>query len=870
MQTTSMEDSRVAVVVVHGVADQQSGDSVRSVSNLLLNLDEDGAPLYRQFRRVPFRIQSRPVRLADPASDCRGNAFARFVRGAIYRGAPDGAEPAHRAFLRAQLECYQGETPDHPYESIRLEALRKDSPARQVHLYEMYWADLSRLGRGVLRVFGELYQILLHVPSVGVQTLRAALLEHPHDRKWRAFTDAQNFAAWLLNVPIALVNLLLLAIALTVAIGGSLAKLPAGGQAGVLWIALTAAVAWQVCTRLYRRRVQASLGLLGAIVFLVGFAGAVLAHLYGERIPPGIVSSVSVSGLAAACLVGVSLVVKSYEKRRPSALRWWWVLLAAALGLLVSSGIMRPPLAPQPAAEVAARHIAWLWLLRSVEVGFIITEFLWAIFYAAAAVAHVLGSIAVAKADNKGRRARWTARLTLSTSAVAFTFVTLAVWAGITSAFTPLIPDPLAPHSPMQVESWQFGHAVPATRLGTDLVVEASLLVPLKGVFAIFALVIAIVGLIPVVLAEASPGRSAKGGAAESARMGHWLTLSNNSAFWAGWSLYATVAIVIPLVLVSSALARWLLPDYQPVLQVNSVLQKFASDLMAWLGGAVAGSAIGLFALARNLNALSGFLAPIDIVLDVDNYMREHPRNSNPTARIFGRYVSLLRSICLWRDPESNQPYDALIIVAHSQGTVITADLLRFLRAEWREASQSAEYDPELLPVLSGRMPVYLLTMGSPLRNLYGRRFPHLYGWAFHDVSTPMSRHASPDLVPDRNPDPRELGVRLWVNAFRSGDYIGRFLWRSDACDYAWLPPQADPPDTKRPWDVSRDRTVNVSTDAGSRRREICIGAGAHTHYWDETAPEIAFELDRLIDHASRKRGSSARDSARDESPALS
>jgi hypothetical protein len=160
--------------------------------------------------------------------------------------------------------------------------------------------------------------------------------------------------------------------------------------------------------------------------------------------------------------------------------------------------------------------------------------------------------------------------------------------------------------------------------------------------------------------------------------------------------------------------------------------------------------------------------------------------------------------------------------------------------------------------------------MGSPLRNLYGRRFPHLYSWAWHDVTAAMTRYASPDLVPDRNPDPDELGVRLWVNAFRSGDYIGRYLWRSDACDYAWLPPAADPPDTKQPWDISRERTINVSTDAGTRRRELCIGAGAHTHYWDETAPEIAFELEKLIDHAVRSRGAgSARDGAPDQTHAI-
>ena len=46
----------------------------------------------------------------------------------------------------------------------------------------------------------------------------------------------------------------------------------------------------------------------------------------------------------------------------------------------------------------------------------------------------------------------------------------------------------------------------------------------------------------------------------------------------------------------------------------------------------------------------------------------------------------------------------ALVIVAHSQGTVISADLLRFLQAF---------HDPKL-EELGTSLPVHLFTMGSP------------------------------------------------------------------------------------------------------------------------------------------------------------
>jgi pimeloyl-ACP methyl ester carboxylesterase len=61
--------------------------------------------------------------------------------------------------------------------------------------------------------------------------------------------------------------------------------------------------------------------------------------------------------------------------------------------------------------------------------------------------------------------------------------------------------------------------------------------------------------------------------------------------------------------------------------------------------------------------------------------------------------------------------YARIVIVAHSQGTVISADLLRYLHAQGR------------LRGIVGALPVALVTVGSPLRDLYAERFPLLYRW---------------------------------------------------------------------------------------------------------------------------------------------
>ena len=171
------------------------------------------------------------------------------------------------------------------------------------------------------------------------------------------------------------------------------------------------------------------------------------------------------------------------------------------------------------------------------------------------------------------------------------------------------------------------------------------------------------------------------------------------------------------------------------------------------------------------------------------------------------------------------------------EGTVITADLFRFLL--WESRGSLPAYDATLARL--DEIPVTLFTMGCPLRDLYALRFPRLYAWARHEDTAAMREWSANDLSVDRRssePNPAELGVVRWINAYRSGDYIGRYLWRTSPCGYLWASDLG-----AVPFDAP---AASVSSD-GRQRAEFCIGAGAHTHYWDRTAPTIALELDRLI-----------------------
>jgi hypothetical protein len=326
-----------------------------------------------------------------------------------------------------------------------------------------------------------------------------------------------------------------------------------------------------------------------------------------------------------------------------------------------------------------------------------------------------------------------------------------------------------------------FIHASTLAELADALLQNpATVALPLVLVAGGVATLPAIWGMAPVLWTELrGPTPREARDTAYTARLGNWLTHAFAGLKVAGVIMYFAMTFALP---VGALVALLQTLGYLPPNLWGAALPHIQT-----LGAATGAVFAWLFAIRGRLKKLAlGFRPGLDILLAVDNWMRELPADTNPRARICGRYASVLRAI-------GAADYDALVIVAHSQGTVITADLLRFLRAD-----ASPNDDPQLARIAA--MPIYLFTMGCPLRDLYAARFPRLYHWA-------------------HRPEPAALGVRQWTNAYRSGDYIGRSLWPDD-----------DTPD--------RSRT------------DVCIGAGAHTHYWDSTAPMIAEMLDQAIARA--------------------
>jgi hypothetical protein len=805
-----------------------------------------------------------------------------------------------------------------------------------VHVYEMYWSDLSQLGNAFTRIFGELYQLLFHLGNVSVNNVLAATI-HFHGRektekKWRIFSQAQGFVAALLAWPIPILNLYMAALVPVILLLSFMrSRLSAQGEfAALVALAAVLCVAGSGFALSKRRSLPPFLFPVPLALF------GVLGIFVGLRTPPwnrdGTEELFALVTLALA-LGGVWLLVLAYDKRRPgskTAARWTGLVLIAALVLAFVMGQFRFAMTGDYPAIAICLNIG--------EIAFGFLAMAWALFYAAYIWAHVAGWLAVKSVRSgsskrpesshreqtlehtKARRVRWTAQLILALSSIIFFSLSLPIWTGVAKVVIEAlpgqenVPDPyhcraqdasciranpqpsirgkIPPSgepcrgpscTPITYEPvsaslyrfvWRHGlkrlasgdagdlehdalnyfKAPPFVSSWSDqmLLVGGIGFLPLFLAALLLALLITLWAMFPSVWAELRPPDSGPPGESEAERrraadelarksisLGVWLDrgfrfmrLAGEALYWAMW-----LPTLLVLVLNFTLITR--------IYNNGDLLGK----LIAIVGTVVAGAAVGVLGFAGRLKSVAGGFSPVlRVMLDVDNWLREHPRESNPTARICGRYVSLLRYISEWRDSDPAQsPYDAMVIVAHSQGTVITADFLRFLQVEKNLAGSMGKYDPEL-QLFDDKFPVYFFTMGCPLHQLYGLRFPYLYGWARNEVPDGDRKpRPIPDIGPDDAPRPDRLGVTRWINAYRSGDYVGRSLWRGGVSGYEWNPIETR---YDHEWDPPAGKPTNASADREGRRIEFCIGPGAHTHYWDHTAELVAEVLDRLINNA--------------------
>jgi hypothetical protein len=750
----------VAIIAIHGVGDQAPCETARDLMQHLLRTNPDDADdpqIHASFEEHSIVLPVLPIRseldISAPESDkslrkpVLLNSSSEFLRAG---GDKPHAETVDTDFTRSLVNEYDAAADPPGYHTIMLEGTRKraNGSDQPIHIYEMYWGDLSRLGGGLLAVLGELYQLLLHAGSVARITA---------DMQWAAarknkvvapllpllavFRWTVGATIWLSTVPLVAVNFVLVAVALTL-------------------VPLT-------------------------VEFIVKSG------------------HINAAGLVMACvaLIGLFFALKTYDARRPGVLKWGVVVTGIAIAVAIwriTSG------ASYQAVVLGVSEVVFhlLWPIAILILKLIVFLLLLAVV----CVALQKQAAARAKTIPQGVITAITAVIVpLSLSCV----ITVLLWAG-SATFLKNALDAKAVYEsvvpvwvydlPSELRPSRWPPAIPIEKTQKDEVDNSQIAFVshllqhggseafnwmITGVaLALFCLVL---GSLLSIKDELIPPEGSK------ARDVDRVDLSGT---WMNAGL-TTAPLIALTVLISFAACAMLIPIFVGCLPGENNFW-CGNDLASYIGLLITASSAGLLALGKAYHHGLGALRPgLDLALDVDNWLRERPKKSNPRARILSRYLALLKHL-------KQRGYERVVIVAHSQGTVITADLLRLLKtANWQD-----------------QLNIRLFTLGSPLRQLYAERFPDLYGW--------VTEHGGPQ--------PSQLhGVTYWLNGYRSGDYVGRALWE-------------DLIESPR-FSAGPSPATFVTADLKSEKPfgEFCVGAGAHTHYFDYTAPDVAEAIDLLI-----------------------
>jgi len=842
MHVSQNKTGGTAVIAVHGVGTPVPGSMVRDIAALL---QSSNPGVYGDFCECSYEISVTPLSEIDIAQKTDGDSprsdgeapkkskahpwyvRSRYVSLKVNESISPGPIDAPRR-LRESAEGEEAPPPRDPemddvlftreatakarldyessiYRSIRIGGARtSNGTANRVDLFEMYWGDLSRLPGWIGRILGEFYQILFHLASVGQKTVELAWLKSKSERSrlesvLKAQTLTESMLAGVLPV---LVLALLFAI---LPVFGQLASDSILVHATIIALIFAGGIAALLSYLLWQdgsldSLPDAALRRRGIGIFIAysstlpaGFSASLLwIGMLGK--PSGVVLFVTLSfvSLAAFYWCARQLANRRSEGGAVSTDVATFIGAAIWLSLLALGTSSRPFGAPATSTQIA---------MTIGEGMFVLIACAWTVFIFAAWATCLLGFIASFLSNSwRTKAAIWTGKIGIFVPASLFFVVSLLGWQLLTG-FVKNVPNV---RYQSIFPSWSAALLDGVDCRGTAETVHECidrLLTISAGpgfnafiAMSLGALALLVVALLPSIIFEIFPavGDSPR----LSERMGLWLDTGFILSRIAGYISLIGFLGVLPILQLSR------------LLQWGAWLRDIQGDSTLRIVAAVIISSAGFLVALRGV-AFKGTTKAIGIALDIDNWLKEVPIERNPRGRISLRYLALLRHVCA-------MGYDRVVIVSHSQGTVITADLLRYL---------------EIFPVPGITSPIRLMTFGSPIRQIYGLRFPHLYHWARSDRIHP------------RVPDVHELArVDHWVNGYRSGDYIGRFFWtgRGQWAPWNWrrLSREIPPHGSGQP---STPPRLSVDT------AEFCVGAGAHTHYFDGTASNVGREIDRQI-----------------------
>jgi hypothetical protein len=824
-------------------------------------------------------------------------------------GEPDRGEYAYR-FMITQLAGYEGVV-SRDFQTNRLEGKRKsDSAAPTVHIYDAHYSDLSKPQSNILAFFFAFYQLLFHLASLSLLAVywteaENVTIDSKRRWRWRIVSSLHASSVRLLTMFVPILNIVLLEIACSAFIDKAQGKgwlegaaLAAAGLLGLIATFI-----------LLRKHGSPSRPVLWALVPFLGAGLGILilggvACLYNCYVHSKISFSETLSLIIWLTIAGTLLgwVGWKFEQLRPGA------YVVSIVLFVINAAWFLFYLLPNAQGQFA---VASLWAVQWIFGELLLSWILCLLCALLARPLAIFCTCTIRPRHQKGekpektiertkeRKARATAafrtgRFAFSIPAILFVIVTCALWSGIvaygsyklktfdavtlTTARSGLsnraIPGKLIPDI-CAVTLWmeRIGKSYEVSKETADksyeapecrdpkqqtpdrnafwtnylkglLLVSITPALPLTMVIFAACLLSLIWMALPSIVFEIKPKWTRDAATDQIRSLGKWLSRGlDNTAIL---TRLLWVAIV-PLPLLFFALDWRIL---QNILHERGGWEDYVNKASYFTLPLIEKTGL---VLAVSASAVFGFILKylttiLDAILDVDNYLRTSPQRRTPRAKIAERMTSLLRYIARQTDEQGRPLYSKVIIVAHSLGSMVTTDLLRYLERAGTEAP-----DPALArygfrkPAKEARdLPIYVFSMGSPLRQLLNRFFPHLYWWVSdipdnsltdvgNPVGPPIPRIEPPTPgVESSLPRTDEMNVTHWSNAYRSGDYIGRSLWIGQ-----WMQRNSSG-DPTQPAEIAHEM-------APWPRDEMCIGLGAHTHYWDRSAPDIAKRLDDLI-----------------------
>jgi hypothetical protein len=804
----------------------------------------------------------------------------------LREGEPDRGEYAYR-FMITQLAGYEGVV-SRDFQTYRLEGKRKSNAAAPtVHIYDAHYSDLSKPQSNILAFFFAFYQLLFHLASLSLLAVYWTEAENvtiDKERRWRWRIAASLHASSvrLLTMFVPILNIVLLEIACSAFIDKAQGKawLTPGALAAAGLLGLIATFI------LLRKQGSPSRPVLWALVPFLGAGVGILilggvACLYNRYFHIKVPLSQTLLLIIWLTIAGALLgwVGWKFDQLRPGAYALSIVLY------VVNAGWFLFYLLPRAQSQFAVASLwAVQWIFGELLLSWILC-LLCALFTRPLAIfciqtirpRHQTHETAeMAKERAKERKARAvaafrTGRFAFSIPAILFVIVTCVLWSGIVvygsdklNAFA-AVPVDAADHGAAASgwASYVIPGVTPVVRrmdrisqpspppacctkpvptsttfwskyLRGLLLVCVTPSLPVTMILFALSLLLLVWAVLPSIVFEIKPKWTRNAASDQIRSLGKWLSRGlDNTAIL---TRVLWVAIV-PIPLITFALDWTVLRNPQG--KLAPFMDLAGKPTLMLIEGP--GLALAIFGAAVAGLILKYLTTVLDAILDVDNYLRTSPLKRTPRAKIAERMTSLLRYIARQTDDQGRPYYSKVIIVAHSLGSMVTTDLLRYLERSGKGAPDPglARYGFRAPPEKARDLPIYVFSMGSPLRQLLNRFFPHLYWWvsdipdnSLRDVGDPLG----PPMPGIESPLPRtdEMNVTRWSNAYRSGDYIGRSLWVGQ-----WMQRNSSG-DPTQPAEIAREVAPRACD-------EMCIGSGAHTHYWDRSAPDIAERLDELI-----------------------